>query len=159
MRSPFGFGKCAIAFVGFVGECDHFCDVGEVRCPWQPLLGIAFGFGGVRCLTISLTATCYLSPEALESSAKINNTVIRRKTMSNQELEQQLLSLDLAERIRILQLLAQSLTVPSSQPSQTTDEIDLMSDRTPEHPLRKIPLTIPPDFDEPMPELWDALGQ
>jgi hypothetical protein len=34
--------------------------------------------------------------------------------MSNQELEQQLLSLDLAERIRILQLLAQSLTVPSS---------------------------------------------
>ncbi|AFZ00410.1 hypothetical protein [Calothrix sp. PCC 6303] len=86
--------------------------------------------------------------------------------MSNQELEQQLLSLDLAERIRILQLLAQSLTVPSSQSSQTTDELDLISDnfvklrqRTPEHPLRKIPLTIPPDFDEPMPELWDALGQ
>jgi hypothetical protein len=79
--------------------------------------------------------------------------------MSNQELEQQLLSLDLAERIRILQLLAQSLTVPSSQPSQTTDEIGLMSDRSPQHPLRKIPMTIPPDFDEPMPELWDALGQ
>lgn len=88
--------------------------------------------------------------------------------MGNQELEQQLLSLDLAQRIRILQLLAQSLTVPSSQPSQTPDEIDLMSDsealllsadRTPQHPLRKIPLTIPPDFDEPMPELWDALGQ
>ncbi len=54
--------------------------------------------------------------------------------MSSQELEQQLLSLDLAERIRILQLLAQSLTVPSSQPSQTTDEIDLMSDRSPQHP-------------------------
>jgi hypothetical protein len=79
--------------------------------------------------------------------------------MSNQELEQQLLSLNLAERIRILQLLAQSLTVPSSQPSQTTDELDLISDRSPQHPLRKIPLTIPPDFDEPMPELWDALGQ
>ncbi|MEB3215146.1 MAG: hypothetical protein VKN72_02660 [Nostocales cyanobacterium 94392] len=79
--------------------------------------------------------------------------------MSNQELEQQLLSLNLAERIRILQLLAQSLTVPSSQPSKTTDELDLISDRSPQHPLRKIPLTIPPDFDEPMPELWDALGQ
>ncbi len=76
--------------------------------------------------------------------------------MSNQELEQQLLSLDLAERIRILQLLAQSLTVPSSQPSQTPDELDLTRDRSPQHPLRKIPLTIPPDFDEPMPELWDT---
>jgi len=79
--------------------------------------------------------------------------------MGNQELEQQLLSLDLAERIRILQLLAQSLTLPSSQPTPTPNEIDLTSDRTPEHPLRKIPLTIPPDFDEPIPELWDALGQ
>jgi hypothetical protein len=74
-------------------------------------------------------------------------------------LQQQLLSLDLAETIRILQLLAQSLTVPSSQPSQTPDELDLTRDRSPQHPLRKIPMTIPPDFDEPMPELWDALGQ
>ncbi|MEA5597883.1 hypothetical protein [Rivularia sp. UHCC 0363] len=87
--------------------------------------------------------------------------------MSNQELEQQLLSLNKAERIRILQLLAQSLTVPSSQASLTPDEIDLTRvavrfvarHRSPQHPLRKIPLTIPPDFDEPMPELWDALGQ
>jgi hypothetical protein len=101
----------------------------------------------------------YLLSNRLESSAKINSTVIKRKAMSNQELEQQLLSLDLAERIRILQLLAQSLTVPSSQPTPTPDELDLISDRSPQHPLRKIPLTIPPDFDEPMPELWDALGQ
>jgi hypothetical protein len=79
--------------------------------------------------------------------------------MSSQELEQQLLSLDLAERIRILQLLAQSLTVASSQPSRTPDELDLTRDRSPQHPLRKIPMTIPPDFDEPMPELWDALQQ
>ena len=79
--------------------------------------------------------------------------------MSNQELEQQLLSLDLAERIRILQLLAQSLTLPSLQPTPTPDELDLTRDRNPQHTLRKIPLTIPPDFDEPMPELWDALEQ
>jgi hypothetical protein len=79
--------------------------------------------------------------------------------MSNQELEQQLLSLDLAEKIRILQLLAQSLTVPSSQPTLTPDELDLTRDRSPQHPLRKISLTIPPDFDEPMPELWDAMDQ
>jgi hypothetical protein len=78
--------------------------------------------------------------------------------MSIQELEQQLLSLDLAERIRILQLLAQSLTVPSvSQRSPSPDELNLTRDRTPHHPLRSISMTIPPDFDEPMSELWDAL--
>jgi len=78
--------------------------------------------------------------------------------MSNPELEQQLLNLDLTERIRILQLLAQSLTVfPASKPSQSPDELDLTRDRSPQHPLRAIPITIPPDFDDPMPELWDAL--
>ncbi|RUR75954.1 hypothetical protein ACF3DV_26615 [Chlorogloeopsis fritschii PCC 9212] len=52
--------------------------------------------------------------------------------MSIQELEQQLLSLDLAERIRILQLLAQSLTVPrASQPSPSPNELNLTRDRTP----------------------------
>ncbi|MBO3464421.1 hypothetical protein G7B40_027985 [Aetokthonos hydrillicola Thurmond2011] len=89
--------------------------------------------------------------------------------MSNQELEQKILSLDLEERIRILQLLAQSLTVPRvSQPCPSPNEVDLTydrealhykADRSPEHPLRRIPITIPPDFDEPMPELWDAFEQ
>lgn len=80
--------------------------------------------------------------------------------MNNQELEQQLLGLDLAQRIRILQLLAQSLTVTSaSQPSRSPNELDLSRDRSPQHPLRGIPITIPPDFDEPMSELWDALEQ
>ncbi|WP_293113096.1 hypothetical protein [Moorena sp. SIO4G3] len=83
---------------------------------------------------------------------------MKRKFMNNQELEQQLLGLDLAQRIRILQLLAQSLTVTSaSQRSQSPNELDLSRDRSPQHPLRGIPITIPPDFDEPMPELWDAL--
>ncbi|NEQ71116.1 MAG: hypothetical protein F6K21_37675 [Symploca sp. SIO2D2] len=88
--------------------------------------------------------------------------------MNHQELEQQLLGLDLAQRIRFLQLLAQSLTVTSaSEISRTPNELDLSSDRetllqtdrSPQHPLRGIPITIPPDFDEPMPELWDALEQ
>jgi hypothetical protein len=39
------------------------------------------------------------------------------------------------------------------------DELDLTRDRCPQHPLRKIPITIPPDFDEPMTDLWDALEQ
>jgi hypothetical protein len=77
--------------------------------------------------------------------------------MSHPELEQQLLTLDLADRIRLLQVLAQSLTEPPS--SQPADELELKRDRTPNHPLRTIPLTIPPDFDEPMTDLWDALEQ
>jgi hypothetical protein len=136
------------------------CNISRSRFGFWGIAKLARRKSVVRVLVVlKFKRSRYLPSEALESSAKISNTVIRRKAMSNQELEQQLLSLDLAERIRILQLLAQSLTVPSSQPSQTTDEIDLMSDRSPQHPLRKIPLTIPPDFDEPMPELWDALGQ
>jgi len=91
----------------------------------------------------------------LSFSVIIDRAVIRRKAMSIQELEQQLLSLDLAERIRLLQLLAQSLIVPSTSP----DELDLTRDRSPQHPLRGITITIPPDFDDPMPELWDALEQ
>ncbi|NER21950.1 MAG: hypothetical protein F6J86_29505 [Symploca sp. SIO1B1] len=88
--------------------------------------------------------------------------------MNNQEIEQQLLALDLAQRIRILQLLAQSLTLPSASelsrfPNElldlSCDEALLQTDRSPHHPLRGIPITIPPDFDEPMPELWDALEQ
>ncbi len=88
--------------------------------------------------------------------------------MNNQELEQQLLGLDLAQRIRILQLLAQSLTLASaSELCRSPNELDLsrnseallQADRSPQHPLRGIPITIPPDFDEPMPELWDALEQ
>jgi len=88
--------------------------------------------------------------------------------MNNQELEQQVLGLDLDQRIRILQLLAQSLTVPSaSEISRSPNKLDLshnreaqlQADLSPQHPLRGIPITIPPDFDEPMPELWDALEQ
>jgi len=76
--------------------------------------------------------------------------------MTTHELEQQVLSLDLASRIRILQVLAQSLTtapswepdqslIPTSQPVQTsivdffrhsplcevTDELDLRRDQSP----------------------------
>ncbi|NET60895.1 MAG: hypothetical protein F6K47_33615 [Symploca sp. SIO2E6] len=88
--------------------------------------------------------------------------------MNHQELEQQLLGLDLAQRVRILQLLAQSLRLPSaSEISRSPNELDLSRDRkallqvdrSPQHPLRGIPITIPPDFDEPMPELWDVLEQ
>ncbi|MEN8446740.1 MAG: type II toxin-antitoxin system Phd/YefM family antitoxin [Cyanobacteria bacterium J06555_13] len=37
-----------------------------------------------------------------------------------------------------------------------TRQPENLSDR---HPLRGLPLTIVEDFDEPMPELWDALSE
>lgn len=32
-------------------------------------------------------------------------------------------------------------------------------DRSPDHPLRQIPIVIPADFDEPMTDLWEATEQ
>jgi hypothetical protein len=66
--------------------------------------------------------------------------------MSVQELEKQLLSLDLNERRRVSQLLTLSLDMPA------TVELS-QDDRTPQHPLRCIPIDIPADFNEPMTEL------
>jgi hypothetical protein len=73
--------------------------------------------------------------------------------MTIQELEQQLLSLDQSERRRIAQLLNLSLDKPSIEHSDG----EKMFDRTPNHPLRNMPIVIPADFDEPMTDLWDAL--
>jgi hypothetical protein len=86
--------------------------------------------------------------------------------MTLQELETQLLTLNPTDRLRIIQSVIQSLIPnPTSEPTQSADSQDLtsdtafatLSDRSPHHPLRNIPITIPPDFDEPMTDLWDAL--
>jgi hypothetical protein len=76
--------------------------------------------------------------------------------MSIQELEKQLLSLDPHERRRISQLLNLSLDPPMVVELETFNRTD---DRTPQHPLRSLPIDIPADFDEPMTDLWDALAQ
>jgi hypothetical protein len=73
--------------------------------------------------------------------------------MSIQELEKQLLSLDLHER-RISQLLSLSLDAPMVAELETFNRTD---DRTPQHPLRSLPIDIPADFNEPMTDLWGAL--
>jgi hypothetical protein len=35
----------------------------------------------------------------------------------------------------------------------------LPTDRTPNHPLRSIPIAIPADFNEPMTDLWEVIEQ
>jgi hypothetical protein len=76
--------------------------------------------------------------------------------MSIQELEKQLLSLDAHERRRLSQLLSLSLDAPVMGEPATFNRT---ADRTPQHPLRSLPIDIPADFDEPMTDLWDALAQ
>jgi hypothetical protein len=34
-----------------------------------------------------------------------------------------------------------------------------LCDRSPNHPLRSLPIAIPADFDEPMLDLWEATEQ
>ena len=70
--------------------------------------------------------------------------------MTIQELENQLLSLNPAEKLRIIQLLTQNLNAISTTTQPPGDR---------QYPLRGMPITIALDFDEPMPDLWDALGQ
>jgi hypothetical protein len=95
--------------------------------------------------------------------------------MIPQELEQQLLSLKSAEKQRLIQLLSESLPASTPQPAHqslvefiqdsplaealASGELDLtrdqspIPDRSPNHPLRSFPLTLPSDFDEPMTDL------
>jgi hypothetical protein len=79
--------------------------------------------------------------------------------MTLQELETQLLNLNAIDRLRLVQSVIQSL-IPNaaSESLQTLDvPVELTCDRSPQHPLRSIPLTIPADFNEPMVDMWDAL--
>ncbi len=69
--------------------------------------------------------------------------------MTIPELEQQLLSLSQSERLRLSQLLTQSL---AGSANAIPEALDLTQDRSPHHPLRNLPLPLPADFDEPMAE-------
>ncbi|MCY7284929.1 MAG: hypothetical protein LH679_16200 [Cyanobacteria bacterium CAN_BIN43] len=80
--------------------------------------------------------------------------------MTLQELETQLLNLSPTDRVRIIQLVIQSLIPNStSEPTQNSNSLDLTRDRSPHHPLRNLPITVPSDFDEPMIDVWEALEQ
>lgn len=100
--------------------------------------------------------------------------------MTIEELERQLLTLDENERIRIIQVMAQSLAIPSQEPRTpnldntsivdffrnsplaeaiNSGELDLSrdqtieADRSPNHPLRGMTIVLPADFNEPMTDM------
>lgn len=69
--------------------------------------------------------------------------------MPLEELEKQLLSLSPIDQLRIVQSVIQSL-IPNStlEPSQNAENLN--HDRSLDHSLRNLPLTVPSDFDQPL---------
>lgn len=70
--------------------------------------------------------------------------------MTFQDLQNQVLELSIQEKWQLVQTLLNAIQKDTAQ-AQTTSEKTC--------PLRGLPITISDDFDEPMPELWEALAE
>lgn len=64
----------------------------------------------------------------------------------------------LLELLRVMQL-QQSSEVSLSHSEEVAALKQVTSSSSAAYPLRRLPLEIAEDFDEPMPELWEALSQ
>jgi hypothetical protein len=71
-------------------------------------------------------------------------------TMTLQELQNQALNLPTNEKWQLLQTLLSAIQEDTMPPKTTPEKT---------YPLRGLPITISDDFDEPMPELWEALAE
>jgi hypothetical protein len=71
-------------------------------------------------------------------------------TMTLQELQNQALNLPTNEKWQLLQTLLSAIQKDTMLPKTTPEKT---------YPLRGLPITISDDFDEPMPELWEALAE
>lgn len=70
--------------------------------------------------------------------------------MTLQELQNQVLNLPTNEKWQLLQTLLSAIQKDTIPPQATPKKT---------YPLRGLPITISDDFDEPMPELWEALAE
>jgi hypothetical protein len=70
--------------------------------------------------------------------------------MTLQELQNQVLNLPTNEKWQLLQTLLSAIQEDTIPPEITPEKT---------YPLRGLPITISDDFDEPMPELWEALAE
>jgi hypothetical protein len=70
--------------------------------------------------------------------------------MTLQELQNQVLNLPTNEKWQLLQTLLSAIQKDTMPPKATPEKT---------YPLRGLPITISDDFDEPMPELWEALAE
>lgn len=74
--------------------------------------------------------------------------------MTMQELQQQVLQLSASDRWQLVQWILSLLKRDNLTQAATSQSL-----KQKHYPLRGLPLTMSEDFDEPMPELWDALSQ
>ncbi len=69
--------------------------------------------------------------------------------MTFQDLQNQVLQLPTPEKWQLVQTLLNAIQQDTSIPNISQKN----------YPLRGLPITISEDFDEPMPELWEALTE
>lgn len=70
--------------------------------------------------------------------------------MTFQNLQNQALELPIQEKWQLVQTLLNAIQKDTAQAQTRSEKI---------YPLRGLPITISDDFDEPMPELWEALAE
>ena len=70
--------------------------------------------------------------------------------MTLQDIQNQALKLPTNEKWQLVQTLLSAIQEDTMSPQTTPEKT---------YPLRGLPITISDDFDEPMPELWEALGE
>ena len=68
--------------------------------------------------------------------------------MTPEELHNQVLKLSIDEKWQLVRALLNAIQKDTTQ-----------SDSGKTYPLRGLPIAIDDDFDEPMPELWEALAE
>ena len=70
--------------------------------------------------------------------------------MTLQDIQNQALKLPINEKWQLVQTLLSAIQEDTMSPQTTPEKT---------YPLRGLPITISDDFDEPMSELWEALGE
>lgn len=67
--------------------------------------------------------------------------------MNLQDLQSQILQLPTQDKLQLVQILLNAIQKDTS-PQPPAEKI---------YPLRGLPITISEDFDDPLPELWEAM--
>lgn len=70
--------------------------------------------------------------------------------MTLQDLQSQILQLPTQDKWQLVQTLLNALQKDATAPKATQPKT---------YPLRGLPITISEDFDDPLPELWEALAE
>jgi hypothetical protein len=70
--------------------------------------------------------------------------------MTLQDIQSQILKLPTQDKWQLVQIILNAIQKDTADPEITLEKT---------YPLRDLPITISEDFDDPMPELWEALTE